>query len=196
MNCRTPKSRPAAVLAQRLIYPGVLDEGLRSGLFLAQDPKSVRWEPFARELIVELKALGAVVLSVDLARIDTAPAKAIRQAVLDEAFRLATVGQHSDADVPSTCPVSTLSALVERLVQIGRRDVVLICDALSRLSSSSEIQLPMALKAARDRLNLRSEATGRFIFVATDPDEAVLRRYVMDAEQAFFGATLEALPPA
>ena len=74
--------------------------------------------------------------------------------------------------------------------------LVLICDQVSRLTIPSEMHILMALKASRDRVNLRPGTNVRFIFVATDADVTVLRRCVMDPEQAFFGATVEALPKA
>jgi hypothetical protein len=191
-----PQPRASAVLARRLLHPGVLDEGLSSGLFLIQGPEAVCWRTFARELVDDLEALNARVLFVDLSRRDVAPAQALQDALRSDMIALDLEMPVAEAAGSNGCSDGTLAAMVEKLVERSCRNLVLIFDQLSRLATSAEVHVLMALKAARDRINLRPEATGRFIIVATDADETALRRYVMDSEQAFFGATVEPLPKA
>lgn len=191
-----PQPRASAVLARRLLHPGVLDEGLSSGLFLIQGPEAVCWRTFARELVDDLEALNARVLVVDLSRLDVVPVEALQRALRSEMIALDLEMQPPEAAGSIGCHDGTLAAMVEKLVERSGRNLVLVFDQLSRLATSSEVHVLMALKAARDRVNLRPESTGRFIIVATDADETALRKFVMDPRQAFFGATVEALPMA
>ncbi len=54
------RSRLAAELAGRLLRPGVLDEGLRSGLFLAGMRRTGKTTFLRTDLVPELEARGAV----------------------------------------------------------------------------------------------------------------------------------------
>ena len=56
----------AAELAARLLRPGVLDEGLRSGLFLSGLRRTGKTTFLRNDLVPELEAQGAVVIYVDL----------------------------------------------------------------------------------------------------------------------------------
>ena len=50
----------------RLLRPGVLDEGLRSGLFLAGQRRTGKTTFLRSDLVPELEAQGALVIYVDL----------------------------------------------------------------------------------------------------------------------------------
>jgi hypothetical protein len=184
----------AADLARRLQRPGVLDDSLRSGLFLLQEPGSDSWKRFAQALTVELEALGALVLLLDPADAGPLPNDALRR-VLGAA--------PSGAPAPRRLPESdgsvsagdlTIPTLIEQLMGRSGKDVVLICNQVSRLAAPAEEHTFRALKAARDRVNLLASGAGRFIFVATDTDFSVLQRCVADPAQAFFGAAIEPMP--
>ena len=63
--CRRPLL--AAELAGRLLRPGVLDEGLRSGLFLSGLRRTGKTTFLRTDLVPELEAQGALVIYVGLA---------------------------------------------------------------------------------------------------------------------------------
>ena len=71
------KPRTSADLAGRMLTPTVLDESVRSGLFLASQLDSERWNVFAQELVSELQRLGALVIFIDLADFDTDALRAL-----------------------------------------------------------------------------------------------------------------------
>lgn len=189
-----PHTSAAAVLAGRLVNPSVLDDALRSGLFLIQAPDAVCWAVFEQDLAEELEALGARAVSVDLARSDVAPGEALCRALRSEMIGLKNDARSSDVAKLSGILGGTLADMVEHLIQSSGRDLFLICDQLTRLADSPEAHVLMALKAARDRVNLRPDGIGRFIVVATDADGEALRLCAVDPEQAFFGAVVEVLP--
>ena len=56
----------AAKMAQQLIHPGVLDEGLRSGLFLSGPRRIGKTTFLVNDLIPALEAASALVIYVDL----------------------------------------------------------------------------------------------------------------------------------
>lgn len=69
------RPRLAFELAGRLLQPGVLDEGLRSGLFLSGLRRTGKTTFLRTDLVPELEARGAVVIYVDLwSDIKTSPA--------------------------------------------------------------------------------------------------------------------------
>ena len=72
----------AAELAGRLLHPGVLDEGLRSGLFLSGLRRTGKTTFLLTDLVPELEAQGAVVIYVDLwSDIKVSPATLVYAAV-------------------------------------------------------------------------------------------------------------------
>ena len=81
----------ASELAGRLLQPGVLDEGLRSGLFLAGMRRTGKTTFLRTDLVPELEARGAVVVYVDLWSDTRAnPAVLVQSAVRQTLTELAT----------------------------------------------------------------------------------------------------------
>ena len=60
--------RPALAdqMARQLLHPGVLDEGLRSGLFLSGLRRTGKTTFLINDLVPALEADGAIVIYVDL----------------------------------------------------------------------------------------------------------------------------------
>ena len=56
----------AAQMAKQLLHPGVLDEGLRSGLFLSGLRRTGKTTFLLNDLIPALEKAGALVIYVDL----------------------------------------------------------------------------------------------------------------------------------
>src|SRR3954451_11442062 len=75
--------RPLAdQMARQLLRPGVLDEGLRSGLFLSGPRRTGKTTFVNNDLIPALEALGALVIYVDLwTDLTVNPATLIRPAI-------------------------------------------------------------------------------------------------------------------
>jgi len=61
-----PRPELAERMAQQLLNPGPLDEGLRSGLFLTGSRRTGKTTFLVNDLIPALEAAGAVVIYVDL----------------------------------------------------------------------------------------------------------------------------------
>ena len=81
----------AAELATRLLHPGVLDEGLRSGLFLSGLRRTGKTTFLRTDLVPELEAQGAVVVYVDLwSDTKLSPETLVQAAVKQTLTQLAT----------------------------------------------------------------------------------------------------------
>ena len=76
----------AAELASRLLRPGVLDEGLRSGLFLSGLRRTGKTTFLRTDLVPELEDQGALVIYVDLwSDTKASPAALVQTAVPPDA---------------------------------------------------------------------------------------------------------------
>ena len=85
------RPRLAAELAGRLLRPGVLDEGLRSGLFLSGLRRTGKTTFLRTDLVPELEARGAVVIYVDLwSDTKASPAALVQAAVRQTLSQLVT----------------------------------------------------------------------------------------------------------
>lgn len=80
------RPRLAAELADRLLRPGVLDEGLRSGLFLSGLRRTGKTTFLRTDLVPELEAQGAVVIYVDLWSDTKASPASLPYPVLDQEY--------------------------------------------------------------------------------------------------------------
>ncbi len=178
----------AAELASRMLRPKVLDEGLRSGLFLVRQLDNDRWHSFAWSLVAELRRLGAGVMFVDAAEIGSSEVGAIEQdlrtkvlAVRRQLMPNEPVKQRAQCD-------KTLSELITSIVDLTCKDLVLIVDHVGRLRGQPGGHLLKALKAARDAANVPAEATRHFLLVAADSDPNAVSELTRDPNNAFFGA--------
>lgn len=77
-----PRRELAAQMARQLLHPGVLDEGLRSGLFLSGLRRTGKTTFLRNDLIPALEQQGALVIYVDLwSDTKVSPAELVHRAV-------------------------------------------------------------------------------------------------------------------
>lgn len=202
----------AQQMAQQLLNPGVLDEGLRSGLFLSGLRRTGKTTFLLNDLIPALEHAGALVIYVDLwTDTQTSPAKLVLSAVKAAMVELQTptsnllskIKRVGGADVGAfgfkfgfkldsvgeQGGTSLAKALTEVIDQ-AETDVVLIVDEVQHAITSDEgQQLLLALKAARDAINPRPQTPGHFIFIGTGSHRALVNELTARRNQAFAGAT-------
>jgi hypothetical protein len=204
-------------MAQQLLRPGVLDEGLRSGLFISGQRRTGKTTFLQADLIPALNDGGAIVIYVDLwSNTQANPAAlvhaAIRQALADlqtstsavlERFmrvrnaEVAFAGFKFGFKVESvgTAEGATLAEALTQVVDQGRCEVVLIVDEVQQaITSEDGQQLLLALKAARDAINPREHTPGHFLFLGTGSHRALVSELTARRYQAFVGATSIAYP--
>jgi hypothetical protein len=204
-------------IAQQLLRPGVLDEGLRSGLFISGLRRTGKTTFLQSDLIPALEEAGALVLYTDLwANTQANPAtlvhatvrKALHElqspagAVADKLKRLrnaelAVMGFKFGFKIDSvgTEGGPTLAEALTQLVDQARTDVVMIVDEVQHAITSDEgHQMLLALKAARDAINPRPATPGHFIFIGTGSHRALVNELTARRNQAFAGATSIAFP--
>ncbi len=206
------RPRLAAELAGRLLRPGVLDEGLRSGLFLSGLRRTGKTTFLRTDLVPELEAQGAVVIYVDLwSDIMVSPATLVYAAVRRMLADLVT---------PASAPLArlrrlrgldlggmgfrfgfqleqlgepggaTLAQALTEVVDQSKGDVVLIVDEVQQAITTEEgNQMLLALKAARDAINPRPGTPGHFLFLGTGSHRALVGELTARRNQAFAGAT-------
>jgi len=76
------RTKLATEMTQRLLQPGVLDEGLRSGLFLSGLRRIGKTTFLINDLIPALEEAGAVVIYVDLwSDVQVSPSDLVRRAI-------------------------------------------------------------------------------------------------------------------
>jgi len=182
----------AAKLASRLLRPTVLDEGMRSGLFLVRPSDSDSWTCVARELVAALEGLGALVISVNAANGSPATLHIALQERVRTELR-ATGGSTGSANltIQRYAGEETLAALFEGLVERRGSDLVLMFDNVGSLACPGGERLLKALKAARDAVNLPDASKGHFLLIAADAMLSKLHALAMDPNQAFYGARIE-----
>ncbi|PID63455.1 MAG: ATPase [Gammaproteobacteria bacterium] len=199
-------------MAERLTRPSVLDEGLRSGLFLSGMRRTGKTTFVLNDLVPALEMTGAVVIYVDLwsdTRADPATLvlTAIRRCLHEASSagsrllkRLAGM-QGLELDVAGLSfgfkldrvgeeGGPTLAEAMIALVDQARTDVVLIVDEVQQaLASAGGERLMLALKAARDAVNHRPDTPGHFLFIGTGSHRALVNELSTRRHQAFAGAT-------
>jgi len=202
----------ASQMAKQLLNPGVLDEGLRSGLFLSGLRRTGKTTFLLNDLIPALEAAGALVIYVDLwSDTQTSPAALVRAAikrtlgdlqapsslVLQKLKRVAGVnvgalgfkfGFKLESLGAEGGP--TLAHALTEVVDQARTDVVLIVDEVQHaITSEDGNQMLLALKAARDAINPRPGTAGHFLFIGTGSHRALVNELTAKRNQAFAGAT-------
>ncbi len=171
----------AAELAARLLRPGVLDEGLRSGLFLSGLRRTGKTTFLRNDLVPELEAQGAVVIYVDLWSDTKVSPAALVQAAVRETLSQLELGESGGA---------TLAQAFREVVDQSGSDVVLIVDEVQQaITTDDGNQMLLALKAARDAINPRPGTPGHFLFLGTGSHRALVGELTARRNQAFAGAT-------
>lgn len=207
----------AEEMANQLLNPGVLDEGLRSGLFLSGLRRTGKTTFLRTDLIPALEEAGALVIYVDLWSDTLAnPATLVHDAIRKTLQELQTPGSGllemlkrvSAADIGAAgfkfgfkldsignSGGPTLAQALTEVVDQAKTDLVLIIDEVQRaISSDDGNQLLLALKAARDAINPRPDTPGYFLFIGTGSHRAQVSELTAKRNQAFSGATSTAYP--
>lgn len=197
---------------QQLLRPGLLDQGLRSGLFLSGLRRTGKTTFLLQDLIPALQNGGALVIYVDLwsdvsADPSTLIHAALRAALEDlqkptsamrarlNALKNLNVGAagftfgFSIAGV-GTALGATIAQVAKEVVDQAQTDLVFVVDEVQHmLTSDSGLALMQAFKAARDAVNLRPNTPGHFIFVGTGSHRAQVVGMTVQGKNAFEGAT-------
>ena len=202
----------AAQMAKQLLNPGVLDEGLRSGLFLSGLRRTGKTTFLLNDLIPALEEAGALVIYVDLwSDTQTAPAALLLAAVRKTLAELQTpastivrkLQRVGSADVGAfgfkfgfkldsvgAGGGPTLARALTEVVDQAKTSVVLIVDEVQHaITSEDGSQMLLALKSARDAINPRPGTPGHFIFIGTGSHRALVSELTARRNQAFAGAT-------
>jgi hypothetical protein len=202
----------ARQMAQQLLHPGVLDEGLRSGLFFSGLRRTGKTTFLVHDLIPALEAGGAIVIYVDLwSDTQASPASlvhtAIRKALADLQTPASTllarlrpvkkakveamgIAFGFEVDKLGEAGGPTLALALTEVVDKACTDVVLIVDEVQHAMSTEEgNQMLIALKSARDAINPRPGTAGHFLFVGTGSHRAMVNELTTRRSQAFAGAS-------
>lgn len=211
------RSALAAQVAKQLIRPDVLNEGLRSGLFISGQRRTGKTTFLQRDLIPALEQEGALVIYVDLwSDVRANPAQLVRTAIAQALEALQTpgssiltrLGRVSGVDIGAMGfkfgfkldklgepGGASLAQVISELVDQAKCDVVLVVDEVQQaITTEDGNQLLLALKAARDAVNPRPNTPGHFIFLGTGSHRAMVSELTTRRTQAFNGATSISYP--
>ncbi len=207
----------ASAMARRLLRPGVLDEGLRSGLFISGLRRQGKTTFLQNDLIPELEKLGAIVIYVDLWSNTKASPESL---VLDKIRTTLTELQNPQSRVLASLKRvsgldvgllsfkfgfkldalgqeggATLADALQQVIDQGQCDVVLIVDEVQHaITTEDGRRMLEALKAARDAINPRPDTRGHFIMIGTGSHRAMVAELTTRRSHAFEGATSMAYP--
>lgn len=207
-----PRPALAAQMAKQLIHPDVLNEGLRSGLFISGQRRTGKTTFLQRDLIPALEQERALVIYVDLWTDTKAnPAQLVRVAIAKALEELQTPGSTMLTRLARVSGVDvgalgfkfgfkleklgepggvSLAQVITELVDQAKRDVVLVVDEVQQAITTEEgNELLLGLKAARDAVNPRPDTPGHFIFLGTGSHRAMVSELTTRRTQAFNGAT-------
>lgn len=202
----------ASQMAKQLLNPGVLDEGLRSGLFLSGLRRTGKTTFLINDLIPALEEAGALVVYVDLwSDTQASPAALVLAAIRKTLAELQTpastllqkLKRVGGADLGAfgfkfgfklesvgAAGGPTLAQALTEVVDQAKTNVVLIIDEVQHaITSDDGNQMLLALKAARDAINPRPGTPGHFIFIGTGSHRALVSELTARRNQAFAGAT-------
>lgn len=195
----------------------MLDEGLRSGLFLSGLRRTGKTTFVRMDLIPALEKAGALVIYVDLWT-DTSvnPAilthAAIRRALADlqlpKSAALKNFKRVKGVDVGAAGfrfgftlesvgaeGGTTLADALTSVVDQAKIDLVFIIDEVQQVITTDDgNNMLLAMKAARDAINQRPVSPKRFLFVGTGSHRALVSELTGRRNQAFAGAVSRAYP--
>lgn len=207
----------AEQMARQLLRPGILDQGLRSGLFLSGSRRTGKTTFLQQDLMPALEAHDAVVIYVDLWSDTHAEPGALVHAAIRTALQelqtpasnvLARLARIKGLDVEAlgvkfgfeladlgTKAGPPLAQALMEVVDKAKTHVVLIVDEVQQvLATEQGAQLMLALKAARDAINPRPDTPGYFLFIGTGSHRAQVASLTLQGKQAFAGATSLSYP--
>jgi AAA ATPase domain len=202
----------AATMAHQLLRPTVLDEGLRSGLFLSGMRRTGKTTFLANDLIPAVEEAGAVVIYVDLwSDIQVNPSELVHRTIRKTLAELqspmsailkklqkaaqAEIAAHGFKfsflpDKLGEQDGATLAQALTEVVDQAKTDLVLIVDEVQHaLATEAGARMLFALKAARDAINSRPDTPGHFLFIGAGSHRALVGELVARRNQAFSGAT-------
>ena len=202
----------AEQMAGQLLRPGILDQGLRSGLFLSGLRRTGKTTFLQQDLMPALEAHDAVVIYVDLwsdthaepgALVHAAIRNALQELQTPASSVLARLARIKGLDVEAlglkfgfeltdlgSKGGPTLAQALMEVVDQAKTHVVLIVDEVQQvLATEQGARLMLALKAARDAINPRPDTPGYFLFIGTGSHRAQVASLTLQGKQAFAGAT-------
>lgn len=204
-------------MANQLLQPKGLMKKVRSGLFLGGLRRIGKTTFIRGDLIPALEAQGAIVVYVDLwsntaakpsdlllsavrktlADLEQADSKAVGVLKRLKGLDLGAAGfkfGFSLAELGKT-EGNTLAGALSELVHLAKTDVVVIIDEVQHAMGSEDGEnMLLALKAARDAINLAPDTPGYFLFIGTGSHRARVRELTIKGQQAFNGAMSEDFP--
>ena len=208
----------AQALAQQLLKPGPLDQGLRSGVFLSGIRRIGKTTFIRQDFVPALLDHGALVLYVDLWTDRSRPPMALIQEAVRAAaseleqptstllqklrrvkgvnFGAAGISLGVQLDGLGTPSGVTLAEVFVELVRKAQGDVVLIIDEVQQAMASQDGQdMLFALKAARDKVNTATDLPGRLLIVGTGSHKSLVTDMATRRSQAFAGAHTASFEP-
>jgi len=208
----------AQALAQQLLKPGPLDQGLRSGVFLSGIRRIGKTTFIRQDLVPALLDHGALVLYVDLWTDRSRPPMALIQEAVRAAaseleqptstllqklrrvkgvnFGAAGISLGVQLDGLGTPRGVTLAEVFVELVRKAQGDVVLVIDEVQQAMASQDGQdMLFALKAARDKVNTATDLPGRLLIVGTGSHKSLVTDMATRRSQAFAGAHTASFEP-
>ncbi|WP_291210588.1 AAA family ATPase [Hydrogenophaga sp.] len=190
----------------------MLDQGLRSGLFLSGLRRTGKSTFLRQDLIPALENAGALVVYVDLWSDVSADPSTLIHAALRSALKelqsasgtvLSRLKRIKSLDVGGagftfgfeiadlgTANSVTIAQVAQEVIGQAKTDLVFIVDEVQHmLTSDAGIALMQAFKAARDAVNLTPDTPGHFIFIGTGSHRAQVVGMTVQGKNAFEGAT-------
>lgn len=210
--------RPALAneIAKALLTPGVLDQRLRSGLFMSGLRRIGKTTFLLNDLIPALEERGAIVIYLDLwSESGRRPDEMIKEAVKAKLRELQTPGSATlealkriggieagfagfklgiKIDQVGERGGDTLAKALKKVVDSTKASVVMIIDEVQHAVTADEGGGLKELKAARDAINLSPKTPGYFLLVGTGSHRALVAEMTARRNQAFQGAASEAFP--
>lgn len=215
MTFRRPQL--ASDIADQLLQPTGLTKKVRSGLFLGGLRRIGKTTFLRGDLIPALQSRGAIVVYVDLwsntaAKPSDLLLGAVRRTLADleraDSTAVGVLKRLKGLDLGAAgfkfgfslselgkSEGNTLAGAFSELVRLAKTDVVVIIDEVQHAMGSEDgDNMLLALKAARDEINLSPDTPGHFLFVGTGSHRARVRELTIKGKQAFNGAMSEDFP--
>ena len=195
----------AQILAQRLLTPNLFQTTSRDGLFITGIRRIGKTTFLQQDFVPELQRQGALVIYVDLwGQAGVPPYKAVLGAVQKTFTALTGTSSLKEIKISLACVslsfepkkiglpdgVSLSDAVLELIDKIHTNIVLVLDEIQQTLKSEAGRELLMALKAARDAVNLRPNNTAGtyFLIVGTGSHRSVVTAMTSRASQPFYGA--------